>query len=896
MVRKIFEDEFYRDQPEKNFDESVKEYKTAKIFFNGNGEGVKFDGVFLNEGDFSGDYYLETVFDDFKNFADFNGISGNKLSVKLVKNENFDKEHFRVSVDREGIILIAGEREGIRRAVIYLEDKVVSCGGYLTYGETEKKILIKDRITRCFFSPINRPPKNAEELSDDIDYYPEGYLNRLMHDGANGIWIVSDYPSLIKSAYITEFGEGSEKRIAKLNRVINKCKRYGIKVYLFLIEPLSLLEQHTLNKFPELYKKYPQVLGNNAGGPQAFCTFSEFGEKYLSDAVEKLFIQSPELAGIISITHGERVTSCANTYPDVDGNWSNDCPYCKDKTQSEIVAHTVDIIVKSMKKVNPDAEFISWTYGHRGVPRETVREYIEKVSGDAISMQNFEDDGRVIQLGKKRFALDYFLCYPGPSEMFEFTAENARKYGKRLFAKMQICCSHELATVPYIPVPGLVYDKMTRAKELGVTGVMESWFFGNYPCFMSKAVELLSYNEDFKDKKEFLRCLASLYFDKRQVNGVVSAWEYFEKAYGNYPVNVTFNYYGPMHDGVVWDLALKPKNFSLPRTWQLQDKPDGDRIGECLYSGHTIDECIILCEKIKDNWNKGLNILRKTVNPDCQLSVIAETLGILFDSGTNIIRFYKLRNDLGYGRKDVFEILSDMRNIVEEEIVNSEKMIPLCLKDNTVGYHSEAEGYKFFPKKLKKRIENLKILLATEFVEVEKRLRDGLSPLEYFNGVEDGIKRYIAGRNGLKTAPWEVFDGGKSKFRINITESETEIEIVSDYKTDYFAGFEFELMYPQSPYAFWGNGRVSLHYVAKSHQSVLDEKYDEYVKKWKSEVIDDENATHIIVRAKHKDSGFMGTPFKMMFNTFGGGRWCSGENPVRTLGRFSAPDDYGWII
>ena len=45
-------------------------------------------------------------------------------------------------------------------------------------------------------------------MSDDIDYYPEEYLNRLMHDGANGIWIYTRFSDLLPSSIIKEYGKG----------------------------------------------------------------------------------------------------------------------------------------------------------------------------------------------------------------------------------------------------------------------------------------------------------------------------------------------------------------------------------------------------------------------------------------------------------------------------------------------------------------------------------------------------------------------------------------------------------------------------------------------------------------------------------------------------------------
>jgi hypothetical protein len=59
--------------------------------------------------------------------------------------------------------------------------------------------------------------------------------------------------------------------------------------------------------------------------------------------------------------------------------------------------------------------------------------------------------------------------------------------------------------------------------------------------------------------------------------------------------------------------------------------------------------------------------------------------------------------------------LHAMRQIVLDEIDNSRMMIQLCEKDSRLGYHSEAEGYLFFPEKLEARIAVLEHLLREDF-------------------------------------------------------------------------------------------------------------------------------------------------------------------------------------
>ncbi len=898
MIRERLIDKYFQEQPPLEFVEDLKTNEPLRVDFKARlAEGeIWAKGLYIFSNDFAGERLLQTAFDDLERFIARNKMSGSRLALRFVRDLSLDDKTYVISVTEGEISLRAANVDCLRRAIIRLEDITVMQGGGLRKGERRERFVLEDLISRCFFSPINRPPRCIEELASDEEFYPDGYLNKLMHDGVSCIWITSNYSSLIKSSYITEFGEDSERRIAKLNATIDKCALYGVKVFLFLIEPMSLKEDEFLKKFPDLYKKYPQVMGNSTSGPTAFCTYTEFGEKYLAEAVKLLFTSAPKLGGIISITHGERVSSCANTWPNSKGEWSNNCPYCKDKSQSEIVAHTVKIIVDAMKSVAPNARFISWTYAHRGKPIAIVKEYVEKVPKDAVMMQNFEDDGRVRQLGKKRFALDYYLCYKGPSDMFKRTAEFARAQDKRLYAKMQVCCSHELATMPFIPVPGIIYDKITRAKGLGVTGIMESWFFGNYPCIMSKAVELLSTDVQYASKSEFIRGLSALYFKRKNVENASRAFFWFEKGYSNYPVNVMFNYYGPMHDGIVWDYALKPRNFSLPRTWKLEDIPDGDRIGECLFNGHTLDEAIVLCRRVLEYWEHGCRLLEK-IDERNEITEVAFALRLLFRSGLNALRFYKHRDGLGYGlAENARATLDSMKNIVVEEMDNSRKMIEICRRNKSFGYHSEAEGYKFFPQKLQDRIEKLKTLLERDFAEVEDRLDRRLPPLEYYEGVESGVKRYEAGAS-LVDANWEALDDGKSCFKVAVTRSEIQIELKSEEKVDFFVSNEFRLGFPQTPYQFTHSGEKFIHRDGRTHQSLLDGRVNKYLSLWRVKSLSEGEGTHLLLTAEKAKVGYIKKPYKLFIKTTKGASWCVDAQPVRVLGKcLLSPGDFGWIV
>jgi len=111
--------------------------------------------------------------------------------------------------------------------------------------------------------------------------------------------------------------------------------------------------------------------------------------------------------------------------------------------------------------------------------------------------------------------------------------------------------------------------------RLGVSHTMLGWYFGNYPGLMIKSAGELSFEPFPKDEESFLHRLASIYWKEDDVSSVVEAWKNFAEGYGNYPLQNMMGYYGPMHDGPVWPLLLKPADAPLSPTWQMAQAQHG---------------------------------------------------------------------------------------------------------------------------------------------------------------------------------------------------------------------------------------------------------------------------------------------------------------------------------
>ena len=679
---------------------------------------------------------LATAYADFRFFLSSVGLPADgpyPLVTQALSTAR--REEYCIRVSAAGCELGAGDTEGIRRGLIWLEDEMLRRGGpFLPRGEFTRKPVIRTRISRCFYGPVNRPPKSKDELADDVDYYPDEYLNRLAHEGANVLWMTVHFFQTVPSKLIPEYGRHAGPRLDKLRRVVQKCARYGIRIYPFCIEPAALNWP-----YPEIAAAaaaHPELKGHN----QAFCTSTDLGRAYLEEATRTLFTEVPSLGGLIIIPVGERLTHCTSgSIPD-GGQWPapNTCPRCSQRAPHAVLAETLALLAKGMQAVNPEAELVAWPYGQFVCwGEEKTVEAAGHLPDTIILQHNYETGGRNRQLGKERPAWDYWLSYVGPSNLFRRSAAAAVQNGTRVSAKLQVGCSHEVATTQVVPVPGLLYRKYREMHALGVSSAMQSWYFGTYPSLMTKAAGELSFAPFPQHEKAFLLSLAQRDWGPHAAT-VASAWRWFAKGYSQYPTAHIFGYFGPMHDGPIWPLYLEPRRLPLAPTWQIGYPPSGDYIAECITNGFTLAETLVLCRRMAERWNRGVGLLKGLLphvaaSPERVQDIgLATALGLQFKSGYNILYFYSLREQLADAcqpaRRRV--LLETMRAIVRAELKISAELLPLAEADSRLGFHSEAEGYKYFPDLIRWRMQQLRCLLAEEFpaVAARSRRRAGLFP------------------------------------------------------------------------------------------------------------------------------------------------------------------------
>ena len=567
----------------------------------------------------------------------------------------------------------------------------------------ERAPWLSNRISRCFFTPTKRPPLNRDELMDDIDYYPDAYLDRLAREGVNGLWVSVAFRDLAKTSF-TERPATASRRLGKLRRTAEKCARHGIRLWLFTIEPIELDVRND-----PLALAHPDWIGCTYDDRMGtMCASHPEVQLYVEESVRDIFSQVPNLGGIINISHGERVTSCLSLTSGGTRKWFT-CPRCRNVPLDELHHRVTRAMARGMKSVNPAAEVISWIY--RAAPQPELAPWIytsARTQPDGVvQMDNFESGVMLNQEGRWHIGGDYWISCPGPSPSFSTCAREACAGGRRMGAKIQLSCSHEIASIPVLPVPAHAYRKYRAMRELGVTDTMLSWFFGSAPGLMSRAGGLLACSGFTEAESEFLVRLARLEGFGEQAERMAGVWAKCSAAFADYPLSIYVQYYGPYHQGVAWPLRPDIEMRPLGDSWVANQPAAGDLIGECLVD-FELREAVSLSEKMRakladvdDDLSALERATPKTAERRRDLSNVRAFRNHLI-AGRDVFRFYYLRREAvcSSRRGDsaaALRAIGEMEEIVRREMTVAADMKALCLEDPMLGFHSEAESYIYHP-------------------------------------------------------------------------------------------------------------------------------------------------------------------------------------------------------
>lgn len=619
--------------------------------------------------------------------------------VAMDKARKASSDFFSVDVRNNECVISVDGVDGLRKAFIYLEEEMI-LRRYpaLQIGKKEISSPVRTRISR---SPLaSYRFGGGWELEKEEDFYPKEYLNGLAHCGVNAIWVTGVLRDMIPSSILPEINANLNPRsLERLSNLVQKAGNYGIKVYFFCIEPRALPAAHAV------FEKHPEIKGaswheGNGVYETSLCTSTPLVKNFIQEQVTGLFSAVPQIAGLINIFCGERITTCRTHEP--YGDQIIPCPRCAKQDRGKILTDVLNEYQNAMRKVAPAAELIAWSYGLMQSARKEKNKVIRTMNKDIVWLECFEHNGKKKYFSRFIENEEYSLCYLGPSPEFKSALRKTREQKKKIYAKIQLGTTYEETLVPYLPLPESAYRKCRFISKHDIPGVFMTWIIGGHPDIMLKASDL-ALRRPTQNMPDFLTRLAAIYWGENLANKVVKAWNAFFVAFQSYPIEKFTYYYGPITRCPAYHLYLEPQNLSVRKyqyNWGIdrvrKRQPFYDVIDELWLGQYSVEEVIALYRKMAEQWKKGLRILenaaRQTQSKEHQIQVaVATTSLIQFQSAANVYEFYHLRE--GWLKSQSADVSGRLYKIVCDEIQLARQMKKLLQIDPRLGFHSELLYY-----------------------------------------------------------------------------------------------------------------------------------------------------------------------------------------------------------
>ncbi len=94
---------------------------------------------------------LETAYADFANFLASINLKPRSARLRFIHDSSLAPEEHVVQVRPGDIAIVSADTEGVRRALVWIEDEMLRRGGpFLSIGPHRRRPVITTRLSRCF--------------------------------------------------------------------------------------------------------------------------------------------------------------------------------------------------------------------------------------------------------------------------------------------------------------------------------------------------------------------------------------------------------------------------------------------------------------------------------------------------------------------------------------------------------------------------------------------------------------------------------------------------------------------------------------------------------------------------------------------------------------------------
>lgn len=505
-------------------------------------------------------------------------------------------------------------------------------------------------------------------LTDSRTHLPDALLDRYAEQGVNALFVHGVLSALSPYPFAPSLSRDYPIRRRHLRELIARAAQRGIRIYLYLDEPRAVPEEwvgHSVDA---------DMVGHRQGGQAALCLQTEAARNYLYEAVKHLFSDIPQLGGIMTITMSEYFTHCTC------GRNTN-CPRCGALPVGTVAAQVNNIMMSAIRDSGSPAELIANLWGWSpflGWTEEQTAHAISLLDPDISVLGVSEYDLAIEKGGVKSRVIDYSISNPGPSEVTRKTLACAAGLGHRIYAKMQVNCSWECSSVPYLPVFDLELEHLRNLSAIGVKDLMLTWTLGGYPSLTYDMVaQYLEDPQGFSTDRWYER-----QFDAN-AETVHRAVTLFCRGFRQLPFSLDLLY-------------RSPKNLGPANLWQWD--ADGRLSTMVCYScddyerwigPYPVEVYLSQMQLLIADWQAGCEVLAEVAD-----TPVTEEMLLFARVALAHFRADMLHTAYAHAKRDRAGNRAQLQALLDEQEQVTRELLALCTRSPLIGY--ETSNHYFY--------------------------------------------------------------------------------------------------------------------------------------------------------------------------------------------------------
>ena len=576
-----------------------------------------------------------------------------------------------------------------------------------------------------------RPGAGCHEfdLQGESDAYSDDVLATIRDSRFNAVWVSAILREIAACEAFPNLGRHAAANQDMLNRLVDRCGQYGIRLYLALHEPLCLSAEHPLwDDYPECQGVRMPSLLDRLAMAVALCTSEQRVKDFLRESAAAVVSACPGIAGLIVVSRGDRLTHCVSLGElDIaeDGTSDCSCNRCARRPVWEIPTEVINLMAEGVRSVSPDVAVVcddsSWT---DLADNDALGELVGRLRPDVVLLSG-ADTGDPLSAGFDHQhdgpLAESSLARGGLSRRFRAMHLLAEAHGLEIMARAQVASTLEMPTAPSIPAVPNVTSKLAKLKSMAISGVLAGWPFGGHFSPNTVAAGLLLDADDpelIADEGAFLAEVAQAYFGPGcQAGDVVGAWTVFSDALSWLPHNHPFLQSELPGTALAMPFHMQYTDTPVPAT--EDEAAWGDRLDQANTlswpeTARRLTGLLPLWEAGVDQYEEGLApVIEESERARSELGV-ARYIYHAFRSLRNLAEFHPLRmRHLAMRTPGASgDLAQAIALVMRDELEHLPRVLPLLEQDPRLGCHAGTGSRLISTGRIEQKLEELEHDLA----------------------------------------------------------------------------------------------------------------------------------------------------------------------------------------